>query len=128
MIMDMEVPTNMRINRLCRAFVISLVSLALWSAANPAKAEMPPDVRGLYLGQEPPTTVPRVFAPGFVSTGHFEFSGVFSPDLNQFIFVRRGGEQSNNTIMTTQMENEVWSRPEVLELRGEPTFSPDGQT
>jgi len=111
----------MRLHTFCEVVVVPLALLAFLSAAILAEAEVPPDIKGPYLGQESPGTTPQIFSPRFISTDQFEFSGVFSRDLDQFIFVRRGGELSKNNVMMTQMENEVWSQPVALELRGERT-------
>ena len=44
-----------------------------------------------YLGQTPPGLVPKVFAPGIVSTKYYEFNGVFTPDMKEFYLIRNGG-------------------------------------
>src|SRR5690606_18870087 len=43
-----------------------------------------PLLEGPYLGQKPPGLIPEAFAPGIVTTEHYEFSGVFTPDQKEF--------------------------------------------
>jgi hypothetical protein len=62
---------------------------------------------GSYLGQAPPGKIPRVFAPGFVSTGSAkESGGCFSPDGKEFYFSRSA------TIMVSRLGSTGWTNPE----------------
>ena len=42
-----------------------------------------PALKGPYLGQKPPGNTPELFAPGIVSTRHYENSITLSPDGNE---------------------------------------------
>lgn len=67
----------------------------------------------LYLGQEPPGTTPKIFAPGIVSTKeHHEFSCTFSPDGKEFYFNR------NMQIMVCKWEEGSWTVPEPVKFTG----------
>jgi len=90
-----------------------------------------PDLRGPYLGQEPPGPQAKVFAPGVVSLpGRNEFYGKFSPSGNEFYF----GVYSEDTPPTTlimEMLDGRWSQPRMTGLSSEFSirkiaFSPDG--
>ena len=57
-----------------------------------------PVLKGPYLGQKPPGMKPEIFAPGIVSTPEiYEGRGTFSPDQNEFYFVRGGKDLSDKT-------------------------------
>ena len=87
-----------------------------------------PHLEGPYLGQKPPGLIPEVFAPGIVSTEHFEAFGVFTPDLKEFYFIRGGGEYQESTLLVFQYQNNRWSESVVSPSVGEPFISPDGKT
>ena len=85
------------------------------------------DLKGPYLGQEPPGLKAEVFAPGIVSTEHFEAFGIFAPDMEEFYFKRRGGDYERSTLLVFQYKNDLWTQRVVSSSRGEPFISPDGQ-
>ena len=67
----------------------------------------------LYLGQEPPQTTPKIFAPGIVSTEeHHEFSCTFSPDGKEFYFNRY------MQIMVCRWIDGDWTAPEPVKFTG----------
>lgn len=85
-------------------------------------------IQGPYLGQEPPGSTPKVFAPGILcSTGH-EYSIAFMPDGKE-IYFSRGGVG----ILVCRWTKEGWTAPKTVELVGggayndEPGISPDGK-
>jgi Tol biopolymer transport system component len=75
------------------------------------------DVKGEYLGQEPPGMTPELFAPGIVSTDNTELNSVFTPDGKEFYFSIR--KDDKYTIMFMQQDDGRWSEPKVT------TFSTD---
>lgn len=89
-----------------------------------------PELRGPYLGQEPPGLEPRIFAPGIVSTGLATRDIAMTPDGTELYFsVTLGGR---SMIMETRQHNGVWTEPAVAPFSGrfldiEPTISPDGK-
>lgn len=87
-----------------------------------------PALEGPYLGQEPPGLIAEVFAPGIVSTEHFEAFGIFTPDLKEFYFVRAGGRYQQSTFVVIQNKNNRWVESVVSPFLGEPAISPDGGT
>jgi len=89
-----------------------------------------PELRGPYLGQEPPGMKPRLFAPGIVSTGLATRDLAMTPDGKELHFgVTLGGQ---SMIMVTRQVDGVWTEPAVAPFSGrsndlEPAISPDGQ-
>jgi hypothetical protein len=89
-----------------------------------------PELRGPYLGQEPPGLEPEIFAPGIVSTGLQTRDIAMTPDGNEIYFsVTLGGR---TMIMVTRQVDGVWTEPAVAPFSGrfldiEPAISPDGR-
>ena len=89
-----------------------------------------PELRGPYLGQEPPGLEPRLFAPGIVSTGLATRDVAMTPDGIELYFgVTLGGQ---SMIMVTRQVDGIWTEPVVAPFSGrhndlEPAISPDGQ-
>lgn len=103
----------------------------LGADTKPWKFSMP---KGKYLGQDPPGAVPKIFAPGIVSTDGFEFAITFTPEIDEFYFTRRSGEKhfGTNTIVYSKMKNGKWTEPDIAPFSGryfdfEPHISPDGE-
>ena len=86
------------------------------------------DLKGPYLGQKPPGLIPEVFAPGIISTEHFEAFGIFTPSMKEFYFIRGGGIYQEPTLLVIQYKNNRWSESVVSAFVGEPFISPDGKT
>lgn len=89
-----------------------------------------PELRGPYLGQEPPGLEPRIFAPGVVSTGLATRDLAMTPDGKEIYFSVTLGAKT--MIMVTRQLNGVWTEPEVAPFSGryldiEPAISADGQ-
>jgi hypothetical protein len=89
-------------------------------------------LRGPYLGQEPPGMTPEVFAPGIVSDPSlFEYSGTFSPDGNEYYFNRTTAD-SQDILLFTRVVDGQWTAPEQLALTagytaGEPHVTLDNK-
>jgi len=89
-----------------------------------------PELRGPYLGQEPPGPEPKIFAPGVVSTGLATRDIAMTPDGNELYFSVTLGAKT--MIMVTLQINGIWTEPEVAPFSGryldiEPSISADGQ-
>ncbi|MEW7291247.1 hypothetical protein [Aquimarina sp. 2304DJ70-9] len=83
----------------------------------------------LYLKQEPPSTTPKVFAPGIISNeNEYEFGSVFSKDGTEFFYgVNVGGR---SVIRYTRLENDSWTIPKTIISHdqygfNDPFLSPD---
>jgi hypothetical protein len=89
-----------------------------------------PELRGPYLGQEPPGLEPRLFAPGVVSTGLATRDVAMTPDGSELYFSVTAG--ASTVIMVTRQVEGRWTEPQVAPFSGrfldiEPAISPDGQ-
>jgi len=109
---------------------LALVACAPTGPADECAIKAFPELRGPYLGQDPPGLEPEVFAPGVVSTGLATRDLAMTPDGSELYFsVTVGGR---TMIMVSRTEDGVWSEPEVAPFSGryldiEPTISADGQ-
>ncbi len=81
-----------------------------------------------YLGQKPPGLIPEPFAPGIVTTEYYEYSGVFTPDIKEFYFIRNGGKHEESTFVVFQNKNNKWHESIISPRVGQPYISPDGKT
>lgn len=81
-----------------------------------------------YLGQQPPDLTPIPFAPGMVSTEHYEYSGVFTPDMKEFYFIRDHGEDTEQEFVMFKYEANQWQETIISPRKGQPVISPDGMT
>ncbi|MCP4725573.1 MAG: hypothetical protein GY863_11080, partial [bacterium] len=89
------------------------------------------ELKGQYLGQDPPDLTQKIFAPGIVSKeGVLEFSCTFSQDGKEFYFARLVAEEKFTVFVTKESES-GWSEPEIAPFSGdyfnnEPYITPDG--
>ena len=57
----------------------------------------------LYLGQTPPDTIPKIFAPGIICLDNrFEGCGAFSPDGRMFYFTVTNENFSSQKLLFTE--------------------------
>lgn len=84
---------------------------------------------GPYLGQKPPGLIPERFAPGLVSSDRWEYGGVFSPDMNEFYYIREDQAGLNQEMVLLQKNKEdKWRESAVFPREGQPFIAPDGKT
>ena len=89
-----------------------------------------PVFKGEYLGQEKPGDTPQMFAPGIVSSHHYDNEhspAVFSPDGKEVYWTLK----FRGPILCMKNKQGVWTAPETASFNseygdGEPFFSPDG--
>ena len=81
-----------------------------------------------YLGQKPPGLIPEPFAPGLVTTAGWEYSGVFSPDMNEFYFLREIEGKEEQEFVVYKNEGGNWTETVISSRQGQPFVSPDGKT
>lgn len=94
-----------------------------------------PILKGEYLGQNKPGSVPELFAPGVVSTPYYENSITFTPDGNEVYFALASIEVGRGNlfvIISIKRENMQWTRPQVASFSGKyvdgfPFITPDGR-
>ena len=106
------------------AFPLTVVRGITWLTKrnNLAVVESP------YLGQKPPGTTPEPFAPGLVTTDQWEYGGVFSPEQNEFYFIREVKGKKEQEFVVFQYAHKRW-QDSVLSARvGQAYIAPDGKT
>lgn len=88
---------------------------------------------GPYLGEAFPDTLPKLFAPGMVSTGMFTRDVAISPNGKEIYFCVALSNYTYATILFTREVNGSWTAPEIVPFSGgpgvfdfEPAFSQDG--
>jgi hypothetical protein len=84
-----------------------------------------------YFNELPPTTTPKVFAPGKVSTeSEFEFGAVFSNDRTEFYYAVAIHGKAETRMM--KFENGSWSKPVKILVHdvysyNDPFLTPDNK-
>src|SRR5690606_6827133 len=78
--------------------------------------------------QKPPGLVPEAFAPGIVTTEHYELTGVFTPDMKEFYLIRDGGKYEQSSLVVFKYEDNQWYESVVSPRVGTPLIAPDGKT
>lgn len=86
-----------------------------------------------YLGQTPPSGIPKAFAPGLLADpGMFVMGRIaFSPDGKEFYYAQNDSWQSGDhaSMKMIRYANHGWGKPVTLNQRFlSPTFSLDGKT
>lgn len=106
----------------------ALVFSALFVVGESYAENESPVLTGPYLGQKPPGSTPEIFAPGIVSTEGWEASGVFTPELNEFYFIRDSKESDKQEMVVFINTNNRWHESVVSARVGTPLIAPDGKT
>lgn len=113
-------------------FILILVLVLIFNACNTKKGSSndneEPIIESLYLGQKPPGLIPEPFAPGMVTTEDWEVSGVFTPDMKEFYFIRNNEGTKEQELVVFQYQNNEWQESVVSPRVGTPFISPDGKT
>ena len=97
----------------------------------PQKETRLSNVKGDYLGQNPPGDVPVIFAPGIISVDSTVEHGypTFSPDGNMVFWQSNLRQKEKETEIFLKVMRRVdgqWTEPESSPYGGMPAFSPDG--
>ncbi len=85
-------------------------------------------LRGDYLGQDAPASIPTLFAPGVISTCKEHSAALFTPDGEELYF----GRMFPAAIYFMKQVDGEWTIPRVVSFSGEfidlyPHLSPDGE-
>ena len=107
--------------------ILLLLSVMTVSSASHAQSEAPV-LEGPYLGQKPPGSIPEPFAPGIVTTHGWEVSGVFTPDMKEFYFLRDSEDKKTMEFVVFKNKNNQWVETVISKRVGQPFISPDGKT
>ena len=82
-----------------------------------AQQDNSPNLTGPYLGQKPPGTTARIFAPGVVSSQYFEHSSpAFTPDLKEIYWstqIEVDGKEVAKPILFMKLSEGGWTKPAV---------------
>ena len=103
---------------MCRPKTVCCVVALAWIGWTPVFAES--FAKGPYLGQTPPGSAAKVFAPGLICrTGphQWESHGSFSADGDTFCYARNGG------IFITENTDQGWTAPRHVESIPDMSFS-----
>lgn len=120
-----------------KAYSILLVSVLFLNACNTKKQQSTDEDASsndaantvtTYFGQKPPGLTPEPFAPGIVATEHYEYGSTFSADMNEFYYVKGGGEYEDLTFMVYQYKDGQWIEEVISPRVGQPMIAPDGKT
>ncbi|NOY73539.1 MAG: hypothetical protein GXP14_14425 [Gammaproteobacteria bacterium] len=103
-----------------------LFSVLIMSSGSHAQDDFPV-LEGPYIGQNPPSLTPEVFAPGIVSKEHQDWTGRFTPDMKEYYFTRNIKKSRKSTTFVLKSENNRWHKT-VLGPRMGGSISPDGKT
>ena len=87
-----------------------------------------PVLEGPYVGQKPPGSTPKAFAPSGLSTERRDHSGFFTPDMKEFYFTRRNNIDKKWSLVVFKSENNQWRESVVGPRVGRPIITPDGKT
>jgi len=111
-------------------FLVVMILIVLIGSKN-CFSQVIPD--GSYFGQNPPGSIPEIFAPGIISLeDRYEYVLAFSPDLNECVFGITNSNWSYFTLMYTKMvDDSSWTEPNNAPFQGNgdgllPSYSPDG--
>jgi len=80
-----------------------------------------------YLGETPPDSLAKPFAPGRVSTDGWEYSGVFNPEMDEFYFLRESEDGEGIVFVLLEKTQNEWVEKILSASKGQPYVSPDGQ-
>jgi len=114
-------------------FILALVFILLLNACHTKKQKVNGpnflNIKDRYFGQLPPGITPKPFAPGFVTTRGWEYSGVFSPDMKEFYFLRQVGETNKEQeFVVYKNEGGTWKEKVISSRKGQPFIAPNGKT
>jgi hypothetical protein len=112
--------------RICISIIL-LLSILTMSSKSYSQDEFPVP-EGPYLGQKPPGSIPKVFAPSVLSTEHRNGSGFFTPDMKEFYLTRKSNKDGKWSLIVFKSENNRWRESVVGARVGRPIITPDGKT
>ena len=107
--------------------LVGLFSMLTVSNLSAAQDDLPV-LKGPYVGQTPPGSIPKAFAPRGRSTEHRDASGFFTPDMKEFYFTRKSHKDGKWSLNVFKSKNNVWHESVVGPRVGRPVITPDNQT
>lgn len=104
-------------------YVILIITLVFILLSNVLSKEFP-ILKGDYLGQETPDSIPVIFAPGIISKeNRYEYGLSISPDGNEILFT---ASRPGPGLMVSRKVNEIWTEPIKANLRGNDSWEFEG--
>jgi Tol biopolymer transport system component len=82
---------------------------------------------GPYVGQNPPNSTPKAFAPSGLSSEYRDHSGFLTPDMKEFYFTRRNNKDGKWSLMVFKLENNRWRESVIGPRVGRPILNPNGK-
>ena len=111
-----------------RIYVLISLFIILVICAKSYSQDDFPILEGPYLGQNPPSAIPKAFAPGIISTKGWEVGGAFTPDMKEFYFIRESNKDKKQEFVAFQYKNNRWHESIISPRVGQPFIAPDGKT
>jgi len=116
------------------ALILFILQISCSTSTEPGDPQTSfPTLKGPYLGQTVPDSLPLLFAPGIVSTGMFTRDVAITPDGKEIYFCVAIGNYTYSTIVYTKEVDGSWLAPEIVPFSGgpgvmdfEPALSADG--
>jgi len=108
-------------------FFAALLLSILAMSSNSYGHDNPSVLEGPYLGQKPPGSTPKAFAPSVLSIEHRDGNAFFTPDLKEFYFTRRS-KDAKWSLVVYKSKNNRWHETVVGPRVGRPILAPDGKT
>jgi len=90
-----------------------------------------PELKGTYLGQNPPGITPEIFAPGIISRDGFEDYGItFSKNNDLLLYTCDTAGSDKHNIVFSMLVDGKWTAPKPIPFSfahsvGEPVYSPN---
>ncbi len=119
--------------RLWPVLALLLLPLLSTGCSEPIDDGSFPRLTGDYFGQEPPGAEPRLFGPGWITTGMLTRDVAVMPDGDEIYFCVASAGYRYSAILVTRRRDGVWTQPEVAPFSSnpewmdlEPAISPDG--
>ncbi|SFD42448.1 PD40 domain-containing protein [Pseudoalteromonas denitrificans] len=109
-------------------YVMSTLLLFMLAISSKSYGHDKPELlEGPYLGQNPPGSTPKIFAPNGLSTEHRDGSPFFSPDMKELYFTRKNHKDGKWSLITFKSENNRWHESVIGPRVGRPIITPDGK-
>ncbi|WP_093667985.1 hypothetical protein [Tenacibaculum sp. MAR_2009_124] len=106
-------------------FIVLIIGISFCHACESKKQKkdiISNTTENAYLGQKPPGLVPKPFAPKLVTTTDWEYNGVFSPDLNEFYYIKLDEKREIQLNVAYIKKDKQWVQ-KVISKRKEVLFS-----
>ena len=110
------------------------IIISLFIISSCTEVDMSQKRIGAYLGETPPDTIAKLFAPGFITTGFYTRDIAIPPDGDEIYFCINIGVNTFMTTLFTRRINNEWTEPQIAPFARdlkyftiEPCLSADGQ-